>query len=107
MLLIDDLQWCDPGAFSVVALFAALRSKARILVIGTVRAEEPQHQPLRALLVHLRATTDVTEINLGPLDAAETAKLAAQVAGLPAPMPVAAVMRLFTRPGDAAVRGRA
>jgi predicted ATPase len=54
---------------------------ARLLVVGCAREEElPPHHPLRTLLLHLRNTATVTEIVLQPLDAAETAKLAAQVA---------------------------
>src|SRR2546427_758058 len=54
---------------------------ARLLVVGCVREEElPPHHALRTLLLHLRTTTGVTEITLQPLDAAETAKLASQVA---------------------------
>src|SRR6266702_724690 len=56
LLLIDDLQWC-------------------------AREEElPQTHPLRTLLLHLRTAMRVTELTLQPLDAAETAKLASQVA---------------------------
>src|SRR6185436_2174511 len=56
-------------------------SHARILVVGTARDEEvpPQH-PLRAMLLHVRSTIRIAELALQPLDAAETAKLAAQIA---------------------------
>ena len=54
---------------------------ARLVVVGCARAEElPPHHALRTLLLHLRTTAAVTEIALEPLDAAETAKLASQVA---------------------------
>ncbi|SPE33999.1 hypothetical protein SBA2_820010 [Acidobacteriia bacterium SbA2] len=65
-----------------------------MLILGTARWEEvpPQH-PLRSLLLHLRSTVQVTELTLQPFDAAETAKLAAQVAGRE--LDVDAVMRLY------------
>src|SRR5207248_94624 len=54
---------------------------ARLLVVGCARAEElPPSHPLRTFLLHLRTSTRVTDIALQPLDAAETAKLASQVA---------------------------
>src|SRR4029079_10820934 len=82
ILLIDDLQWCDQETIEWLHFLLRFDPHARMLVIGTVRAEEvpPQH-PLRALLLYLRSAAHVPELPLQPLDAAETAKLAAHVAG--------------------------
>jgi hypothetical protein len=81
VLLLDDLQWCDQETLEWVHLLLRFDHTARLLVVGCVRAEElpPQH-PLHTLLLHLRSSTRVTELPLAPLDAAETAKLASQVA---------------------------
>src|SRR6266567_4107062 len=81
LVLIDDVQWCDQETLEWLHFLLRFDPTARLLVIGCARAEElpPQH-PLRTLLLHLRATAGVTEIALQPLDAAETAKLATQVA---------------------------
>ncbi len=81
LLLIDDLQWCDQETLEWLHFLLRFDSTARLLIIGCVRDEElaPQHA-LRTFLLHLRATMPVTEIQLGPLDAAESAKLASQVA---------------------------
>src|SRR5947209_8110697 len=81
LLLIDDLQWCDQETLEWLHFLLRFDSMARLLVVGCAREEElpPQH-PLRTFLLHLRNTTRVTEITLQPLDAAETAKLASQVA---------------------------
>ncbi len=94
LLLIDDMQWCDQETLEWLHFLLRFDPAARLLVIGCARAEElsPQH-PLRTLLLHLRATAGVTEIALAPLDAAETAKLAAQVAKHTLDMTT--VMRLF------------
>lgn len=82
LLVIDDLQWCDQETLDWLHYLLRFDPQARLLVVGSARAEElPAHHPLRALLLHLRSTTGVTEIALQPLDAADTAKLAAQVAG--------------------------
>jgi DNA-binding SARP family transcriptional activator/predicted ATPase len=81
LLLIDDLQWCDQETLEWLHFLLRFDSTAQLLVIGCAREEElPPHHALRTLLLHLRTTTSVTEITLQPLDAAETAKLASQVA---------------------------
>ncbi|HEX6776952.1 MAG TPA: BTAD domain-containing putative transcriptional regulator, partial [Ktedonobacterales bacterium] len=81
LLLIDDLQWCDQETLEWLHFLLRFDPMARLLVFGCAREEElpPQH-PLRTLLLHLRTKAAVTEIALQPLDAAETAKLATQVA---------------------------
>ena len=94
LLLIDDVQWCDQETLEWLHFLLRFDSTARLLIIGCARAEElPPHHPLRTLLVYLRTTAVVTEIALQPLDAAETAKLAAQVAKHE--LDTASVMRLF------------
>jgi DNA-binding SARP family transcriptional activator/predicted ATPase len=82
LLLIDDLQWCDQETLEWLHYLLRFDPRARLLVVGTVRAEEVSGQhPLTILLRDLQRATDVTEILLRPLDAAETAKLAANLAG--------------------------
>src|SRR6266852_8822606 len=81
LLLIDDLQWCDQETLEWLHFLLRFDPMARLFVVGCAREEElPPHHPLRNFLLHLRNTAAVTEIALQPLDAAETAKLAAQVA---------------------------
>ncbi len=94
LLLIDDLQWCDQETLAWLHFLLRFDPTARLLVIGCAREEElpPQH-PLRTFLLHLRSTMRVTEMTLQPLDAAETAKLASQVANRELDM--GSVMHLF------------
>ena len=81
LLLIDDLQWCDPETLEWLHFFSRYAKDARGLVLATARSEElVVEQPLHVLLRHLRETSRLTEIPLRPLDAAEAAQLAAQVA---------------------------
>src|SRR5713101_832461 len=81
LLSIDDLQWCDQETLEWLHFLLRFDSMARLLVVGCAREEElPPHHPLRTFLLHLRNTMRVTEITLQPLDAAETGKLASQVA---------------------------
>jgi predicted ATPase len=98
LLLIDDVQWCDQETLEWLHFLLRFDPMARLLVVGCARAEElPPLHPLRTLLQHLRTTTGVTEIALQPLDAAETAKLAAQVAKRELDMD--SLMRLYHETG--------
>ncbi|MFL5658687.1 MAG: ATP-binding protein [Ktedonobacteraceae bacterium] len=94
LLLIDDLQWCDQETLEWLHFLLRFDSMARLLVVGCAREEElPPHHPLRTFLLHLRNTMHVAEIALQPLDAAETAKLASQVANRE--LDTGSVMHLF------------
>jgi DNA-binding SARP family transcriptional activator/predicted ATPase len=100
LLLIDDLQWCDQETLEWLHYLLRFDPAARLLIVGTVRAEElPPRHSLHSLLLHLRVTRAMTEIALQPLDAADTAKLAAQVVGRSLDLPVVATMRLFHETG--------
>jgi DNA-binding SARP family transcriptional activator len=94
LLVIDDVQWCDQDTLEWLHFLLRFDLNARLLVLGTVRTGElsPQH-PLRTLLQHLRHTVAVTEIALPPLDAAETATLAASM--IDRELDTASAMRLF------------
>jgi DNA-binding SARP family transcriptional activator len=84
LLLLDDLQWCDNETLEWLHYLLRFDKSARLLLIGTVRAEEitPGH-PLAAFLGTLQRDGMVTEIALGPLDTAETTSLAEHVLGHP------------------------
>ncbi len=80
LLVIDDLQWCDRETIEWLHFLSRFDPKARLLVLGTARSEElDAAHPLSALLLQLRSASQLAEIALEPLDAAETAELAAQV----------------------------
>lgn len=82
VLVVDDLQWCDADTLEWLHFLLRLGRRARLLITGTVRPEEVDRKhPLVALIADLRESRQLTEIDLGPLDPAETTKLAAHVAG--------------------------
>jgi DNA-binding SARP family transcriptional activator/predicted ATPase len=82
LLVIDDLQWCDAETLEWLHYLLRAGSEARILIVGTIRADEiVANQALQALVVDLRAADRLVEIALGPLDAADTVHLAEQVVG--------------------------
>lgn len=84
LLLVDDLQWCEPETVAWLRYLLRFPTHAPLLVIGTARAEEiASDHPLITLMSDLHHTGQLTELALEPLDDAETAALGAQVAGRP------------------------
>lgn len=81
LLLLDDLQWCDPDTLAWLQYLFDTAPQTPLLVVGTVRSDEvaddhPFHK-LRRILLH---AGKLTTIDLTPLSAEETAALGAQVA---------------------------
>ncbi len=80
LLLVDDLQWCDADSLEWLGALFHSAAAARVLVLGTLRAEEAGHDhPVRRLLAALRLSDQAIEIPLPPLNAAETLALARQL----------------------------
>ncbi|HET9110684.1 MAG TPA: AAA family ATPase, partial [Ktedonobacterales bacterium] len=94
LLVMDDLQWCDQETLEWLHFLQRFDARARLLILGMARSEEtPPLHPLHALLLHLRPAVSVTEIALRPLDAAETAQMAAHM--IDRQLDVRAALRLF------------
>ncbi len=82
LLSIDDLHWCDLETLEWLHFLLRFAREGGLLVLGTARIEEsPADHPLSGLARKLLSEGRITRIDLSPLDAAETAKLAAQVVG--------------------------
>lgn len=82
LLVLDDLQWCDEETLTWLHFRLRADAQARLLVVGTARLEEvTADHPLLTLTRGLRQAGTLVEIELAPLDALETAALAAEVAG--------------------------
>ncbi|QYY33177.1 AAA family ATPase [Cupriavidus pinatubonensis] len=94
LLLLDDLQWCDGETLEWLRFLMRFDATARVMVVATARPEEimPRHAANR-LLDALRRDDQFVEIPLGSLDAAETAKIAAQI--LDRPLADTEATRLF------------
>ncbi|HEU0025982.1 MAG TPA: BTAD domain-containing putative transcriptional regulator [Ktedonobacterales bacterium] len=94
LLLIDDVQWCDQETLEWLHFLLRFDSTARVLVMASARAEEMlPGSPTLTSFLRLRDTIGWTEIALESFDAAETAKLAARIAGHELDTP--RIMRLF------------
>jgi DNA-binding SARP family transcriptional activator len=84
LLLLNDLQWCDQETLEWLHYLLRYDPQAPLLLVGTMRLEEaPPDHPLATWLLALQQEGQLSEIRLGPLDAAATATLAEQVAGRP------------------------
>jgi DNA-binding SARP family transcriptional activator/predicted ATPase len=81
LLLIDDLQWCDPDSFEWLHLLFRNGAADSFMVLGTVRMEETgRDHSLASLMRALGNSGRLSEIPLAPFGPEETATLAAQVA---------------------------
>ena len=82
LLLLDDLQWCDRETLEWLHYLLRFDAHARVLIVGTARSEEMVYaHPLESLLESLQSRGQMTEVMLDPLNAVDTASLAASVAG--------------------------
>lgn len=76
LLMLDDLQWCDPETLEWLGAFLISPHAEDVLVIATMRDEETEREhPCVRFLSGLRQSSSVTEIPLRPLSAGETAEL--------------------------------
>jgi DNA-binding SARP family transcriptional activator/tetratricopeptide (TPR) repeat protein len=81
-LVLDNVQWCDQETLAFVTFCLTLADDAPLLVAATVREEDlGGNRELAGWIVRMRATGLLTEIPLGPLAAADTARLADAIAG--------------------------
>ncbi|MFQ5593396.1 MAG: BTAD domain-containing putative transcriptional regulator, partial [Anaerolineae bacterium] len=82
LLVIHGLQWCDQETLEWLHYLLRFDPRARLLIVGTFRlgATGPDHA-LTSLRLALRRSRQFTEMELSPLDEAETATLAGHVAG--------------------------
>jgi DNA-binding SARP family transcriptional activator/predicted ATPase len=77
LLVLDDMQWCDPDSFEWLSALLTSSAAAGILVVGTLRSEEiARDHPFTRFISGLRQTGILLEIPLAPLDAQETGELA-------------------------------
>jgi DNA-binding SARP family transcriptional activator/predicted ATPase len=82
LLVLDDLQWCDPDTLGLLHYILRTHPDARLLVVGTLRTEEASESPgVSELVSNLRHLDRFLEIDLSALDETATAALVAHAAG--------------------------
>lgn len=81
-LFLDDLQWVDLETLDWLGYLLRFDPAVALLIVSTVRLDEvdPSH-PLAAFRLEAARSGLLSEIALAPLDAVETAALAASAAG--------------------------
>ncbi len=86
LLVLDNMQWCDQETLAFITFCLQLAGGSPLLVAGTLRDDDLGENPeLGDWTVRMRATGLLTELSLGPLDAADTAQLAEAISGQPLP----------------------
>jgi DNA-binding SARP family transcriptional activator len=84
LLVLDNLQWCDEETLAFLTFCLRLDSGARLLVAATARDDDPdESQGLGEWAGRMRSTGLLTELSLGPFEAADTARLAEAISGRP------------------------
>ena len=80
--MLDNVQWCDQETLAFITFCLGLADDAQLLVAATVREEDlDEDRELGGWIVRMRATGLLTELCLGPLEAADTARLAEAISG--------------------------
>ncbi len=76
LLMLDDLQWCDPETLEWLGAFLHSPHAKEVRILATMRNDEmgPEH-PVTRFLSGARQSSTLTEIPLQPLSAEETAEL--------------------------------
>ena len=82
ILLVDDIQWCDPDTFDWLVYLYRFDPKASLLILSTFCPEnlDSIHTPLPSIET-LIDQGEVTEIKVPPLTEAETTMMAEQAEG--------------------------
>src|SRR5262249_32046497 len=84
LLVLDNVQWCDQETLAFITFCLRLASGTPVLVAGTLRDDSlREDQELAGWIVRMRASGLLTELPLGPLEAADTARLAEEISGQP------------------------
>ncbi len=78
-LILDDVHWLDTASVGLLHYLLRGKEKPFALMLASMRSvAAPMNGPLEALLTHLRREGMVSQWDVGPLDAAETALLLRQ-----------------------------
>ena len=83
LLVVDDIQWCDPDSLEWLHYLFRVAPAACMMVVATLRSDEIEaDHPLAAVLSGLRRNRQLVEIAIGPLDESHTIDLARHVCGI-------------------------
>jgi DNA-binding SARP family transcriptional activator/tetratricopeptide (TPR) repeat protein len=84
LLVLDNMHWCDQETLAFLTFWLSLAPDSAVMVAGTMRDDAPgEVSELGDWITGMRATGLLTELPVGPLEVAETARLAAEISGRP------------------------
>ena len=84
LLVLDNMQWCDQETLAFLTFCLGLAPAPRSWWPGRCATTASTTRPeLADWAVRMRATGLLTELSLGPLEAADTARLAEAISGRP------------------------
>jgi DNA-binding SARP family transcriptional activator len=84
MLIVDNMQWCDPETLAFLTFFLGLAENEPVLVVGTLRDDIVHGDgELSKWLARMRGSRVLTELPVTPLKASDTAQLATGLTGSP------------------------
>ncbi|HET9751892.1 MAG TPA: AAA family ATPase, partial [Myxococcales bacterium] len=96
VLVLDDLQWCDPATIALLHFISRYGAGAPVFVIATARTGElADNEAARGLLLALRQEGGLMELELGPLGAADVTALLRAAAGESEALSAEAAQRVF------------
>jgi DNA-binding SARP family transcriptional activator len=83
LLCLDDIQWSDKETLQFISYLLRSGSKAKLLVIATMRNDEYEDDAVGHFFSGLRIERNITEIELAPLNEDDTKRLMAAIVGIP------------------------
>jgi predicted ATPase len=82
LLVCEDLHWADDSTLAVISALARRRTPARLMILGTYRAQDGSADPgLKSLKQDLVIRRLCVELNLGPLDRAAVQQMLSRELG--------------------------
>jgi len=91
LVVLEDLHWADATSLELLEVLPRRLASARLLILGTARADEP-NPDLRRCLATLRRARALVELSVEPLGEAGVGRMLEALLGMPpAPSLVAAV----------------
>ncbi|HEY2550644.1 MAG TPA: AAA family ATPase [Streptosporangiaceae bacterium] len=82
LLVLDNMQWSDQETLAFLSFCLGLMPEAPLLVAGTMRDQEAAEDPeIAGWIARTSSAGLLTEVDLGPLEAADTARLATAIGG--------------------------
>ncbi|TDF97991.1 tetratricopeptide repeat protein [Paenibacillus piri] len=81
LLILDDIQWSDRETLQFISYLLRSGSKAKLLVLATMRTDESADDAVGHFFSGLRIELKITDIELAPFGEEDTKRLMAAIVG--------------------------